>query len=172
MPACPNCGTDIPDGQALCPHCGARRAAPEAWPPPPETSPGGPGTWPPPPSSLVPKPLPPERLLTGRRWLDVVVGIVASLVGFIGITALGFYVFGRNTEGLPGGVTAVIGVVGFVLSLTGLLTPMLLTATLRTRLPLVAKGARWCLTMIIILITTYALGAFVMCAYTLNHQYH
>lgn len=161
MPACPNCGTDIPEGQALCPHCGARRAAPEAWPPPPETSPGGPGVWPPPPSSLVPEPLPPERLLTGRRWLDVTLGIVASFAGLIGITALGSYVAGVSTEGL-------LETVGILLCIVGVTTPLLLASGLRTRLPLVAKGARWSL----IVIAAVLLGALTMCFIGLSGMGH
>ncbi len=152
MPACPNCGTDIPEGQALCPHCGARRAAPEAWPPPPEQSPGGPEVWPPPPSNSGPQTPPPERLLTGRRWLDVVLGVVASFAGLIGVTTLGAQVAGRSTEGA-------LEAVGILLCIVGVATPLLLATGLRTRLPLVAKGARWSLLMI----AAVLLGALVVC---------
>ena len=61
---CPNCGTAWPPGAAACPHCGYLQ-------PPP--------AWPPPPSGFVAPPPPPApRLVTGKPWGDVTLGLGLS----------------------------------------------------------------------------------------------
>lgn len=80
MSHCPNCGTAWPPGAAACPHCG--------WQPPG-------ASWPPAPTSGFVQPPPPPapgRLLTGRAWVDMTLGVLAtllsSLVGGLGLVVM------------------------------------------------------------------------------------
>lgn len=68
MTHCPNCGTVWTPGATACPHCGWQPPG-SAWPPAPV---GG----------FVPPPPPPPkgRLLTGRVWADVTLGVVVTLL--------------------------------------------------------------------------------------------
>ena len=74
---CPNCGQAWPPGAAVCPHCGFVR-------------PGASAAWPPPPGGLVAPPPPPvSKLVTGRAWGDITLGIGLSVVSCF-LLGLGF----------------------------------------------------------------------------------
>ena len=66
---CPNCGTPWPSGATVCPNCGFIRPAVPAWPPPPVgvAAPYG-----------VPPPVP--KLVTGKAWGDITLGIGLSFL--------------------------------------------------------------------------------------------
>ena len=59
MTTCPNCGASVDTNARLCPACGSEL----------------PATWPPPPTQEQPVMEHSERLLTGREWLDGLVGM-------------------------------------------------------------------------------------------------
>jgi hypothetical protein len=75
---CPNCGLPWPPDATVCPNCGFIRSSTASWPPPP--------------SGFVPTPLPPvPRLVTGKAWGDVTLGLgISVLSNFLG--GLGFLV--------------------------------------------------------------------------------
>lgn len=64
---CPNCGTDWPQDATVCPHCGYIRPLAPAWPPPPA-------------GLVAPPPPPVPRLVTGKVWGDMTLGIGLSFV--------------------------------------------------------------------------------------------
>ncbi len=115
MTHCPNCGTLWTPGAAVCPHCG--------WQPPGSTWPPAPvgGFVPPPPPRL------PGRLLTGRAWVDLTLGVLAtllsSLLGGLGIVVMpilyfvlrpGFPVFARGIGfGLLGVLALILGAIAW-----------------------------------------------------------
>jgi len=67
---CPNCGTEWPTGAEACPHCGYRRSDLASWPPTPE--------------GFITPPLPPEpRLVTGKAWGDMTLGVGITFASFI-----------------------------------------------------------------------------------------
>jgi len=112
---CPNCGTPWTPGAAACPHCGWQPPG-AAWPPAPVG-----GFVPPPP------PRPPGRLLTGRAWADMTLGVLAtllsSLVGGLGLVVMpilyfvlrpGFPVFARGIGyGLLGMGALILGAIAW-----------------------------------------------------------
>lgn len=115
MSHCPNCGTAWTPGAAACPHCG--------WQPPG-------ASWPPAPTSgfvQPPPPPPPGRLLTGRAWVDMTLGVLAtllsSLVGGLGVVVMpilyfvlrpGFPVFARGIGyGLLGVGALILGAIAW-----------------------------------------------------------
>ncbi len=114
MSHCPNCGTPWMPGAAVCPHCGWQRPD-AAWPPAPT---GG--------FVQLPPPLQ-GRLLTGRAWADVTLGVLAtllsSLVGGLGIVVMpilyfvlrpGFPVFARGIGyGLIGIGALILGAIAW-----------------------------------------------------------
>lgn len=65
---CPNCGTPTPPDVTVCPHCGYLRPAAPTWPPPP----GGVG-------AMAPPPPPVPKLVTGKAWGDLTLGIGISI---------------------------------------------------------------------------------------------
>lgn len=75
---CPNCGTPWPTGAAVCPHCGWQQPD-AAWPPVPI---GGFVQTPPPTQG---------RLITGKAWADITLGVVATLLSSA-IGGLGLFV--------------------------------------------------------------------------------
>ena len=69
---CPNCGTPWPPGATVCPHCGYLRSSLPAWPPPPA-------------GVVSPYPPPVPRLVTGKVWGDLTLGIGLSFASnFLG----------------------------------------------------------------------------------------
>ena len=63
---CPNCRAAWPGGVTVCPNCGYVRPAPPAWPPPPS-------------NLFVQPPAPPvPKLVTGKVWGDLTLGIGLS----------------------------------------------------------------------------------------------
>ena len=112
---CPNCGTIWTPGAAACLHCGWQ---------PPDTA------WPPAPTGgfvQPPPPPPPGRLLTGRAWADVTLGVLASLLssllGGLGLVVMpilyfvlrpGFPVFARGIGyGLLGVMALILGAIAW-----------------------------------------------------------
>ena len=77
---CPNCGTSWPPEATVCPDCGYIRPSIPAWPPPPT----GPG-------AVASPPPPAPRLVTGKAWGDVTLGIGLSLVSYF-LACAGFLV--------------------------------------------------------------------------------
>ena len=61
---CPNCGAHWPPGAGVCPNCGYVRPA-----------------WPPPPAGRVTPSLPPvSKLVTGKDWGDLTLGVSLSFL--------------------------------------------------------------------------------------------
>lgn len=114
MSHCPNCGTVWTPGAAACPHCG--------WQPPG-------ASWPPAPNGgFVQPPLPPQgRLLTGKAWADITLGVVSTLlssfVGGLGLVVMpilyfvlrpNFPVFARGIGyGLLGILALILGAIAW-----------------------------------------------------------
>ena len=111
---CPNCGTVWTPEAAVCPHCG--------WLPPG-------AAWPPAPTGgFVQTPPPPQgRLLTGKAWADVTLGVFAtvlsSFLGGLGLVVMpilyfvlrpGFPVFARGIGyGLLGVLALILGAIAW-----------------------------------------------------------
>jgi hypothetical protein len=95
---------------------------------------------------------PPERLLTGRRWLDFLIGFVPPPV----LVVLFFVGYGLGHDWLVG------------LSALLFLTAMVLCAVLQGRYPVVARGLGWGLASIPILAVLFVLGAFAVCLYSVS----
>jgi len=68
MRPCPNCRRPVAADRNVCPNCGAN--LPAVWPPPPSGQPGAPAP-------------PAERLITGRVWGDVTLGLVIAAVSLL-----------------------------------------------------------------------------------------
>lgn len=113
---CPNCGTAWPPGAAVCPHCGYIRPGVPAWPPPP--------------MGVVAPPTPPApKLVTGKAWGDMTLGIGLSFVsnflggaGFIVMPILYFTlraqypIFSRGIGyGFLAGLVLLLGAIGVCL---------------------------------------------------------
>lgn len=64
---CPNCGTAWPPDVNVCPNCGYIRPGLPAWPPPPA-------------GVIAPPPPPISKLVTGKAWGDVTLGIGLSFL--------------------------------------------------------------------------------------------
>ena len=65
--SCPNCGTAWPPDVNVCPNCGYIRPGVPAWPPPPTGL-----------AAMPPPTLP--RLVTGKAWGDMTLGIGISFL--------------------------------------------------------------------------------------------
>jgi len=109
---CPNCGTAWPPDVNVCPHCGYIRPLAPAWPPPPTSI--GVAALPP---SLTPK------LVTGKAWGDVTLGIglsfVSNFLGGVGLVVMPILYFTLRAQyptfargigyGLLAGLALVLG---------------------------------------------------------------
>ena len=113
---CPNCGAPWPPGAGVCPNCGFVRPA-----------------WPPPAGRVAPAP-PVPRLITGKAWGDLTLGIGLSFLsnflagaGFLLMPVLYFTlkrnypVFARGIGyGILAGLALLLGAFAFCLySLSG-----------------------------------------------------
>jgi len=114
---CPNCGTEWPTGIEVCPDCGYVRPGALSWPPAPI---GRVETQLPPMSPQMP------RLVTGKVWGDVMLGVGITLASYV-VYCLGLIVmpilyfslrpqhpaFARGIGyGLLGGIVIALGALG------------------------------------------------------------
>lgn len=67
IPSCPNCGAAWPPDATVCPNCGYIGPRAPAWPPPPT-------------GVVAPPPPPAPKLVTGKVWGDLTLGLGLSFV--------------------------------------------------------------------------------------------
>ena len=137
MRPCPHCGQPVAPEKTVCPHCGT--AMPTVWPPPPE--------------GITPPPVPPVRLLTGRRGGDIALGIIAAVFSTVVFLYVPLVVPMLGGLRLPFGLffVAALGVYFWT----------------RPRYPIFARSLGWTYLAEIAL----ALGAVALC-FVAMYQYH
>jgi ABC-type xylose transport system permease subunit len=125
MPRCTNCRQWVRASARLCPHCGARLAPPPA-----------------------------GKLLTGREWVDTVLGFIAGTVSPV-LLAIGLLASNptyRKEETLRNAVW----LFSFVI---GLLVVSVLHVVFLNRYPAFARGLK----IVLMMVLAAALGAVAIC---------